>query len=155
MFELDIEDPSVLKAEIARLGLELKKTNRKLSAAQAQVERFSAVNVTQHAVVGTLRNEVSRHEKFMTMLLKYSKNTILLLDKELDVAYYTHNFFREMAMGKAPADIEGKSVFDVCERYFGSAESAKIKEIIETAIASKDTQIVKETISSPGSERHL
>jgi signal transduction histidine kinase len=151
---LDTEDPSALKAEIKRLELELKKTNRKLSAADAQLERFNALNATQYAVVGTLSSEMSRQEKFMTMLLRYSKNTILLLDKELNVAYYTDNLFREMAVSKEPADIEGKRAFDVCERYFGSADAAKIKEIIEEAIASKNTQIVKETISSPDGEQH-
>ncbi|MDR2796868.1 MAG: response regulator [Treponema sp.] len=152
---LDIEDPAGLKAEIDRLGLELKKTNRKLSVVQAQLERFNSLNATQYAVVGTLSSEMSRQEKFMTMLLKYSKNTILLLDKELNVAYYTDNFFREMAADKGSADIGGKRAFDVCERYFGSDDAAKIKEIIEQAIASKDTQIIKETISYLGDEQHL
>jgi signal transduction histidine kinase/CheY-like chemotaxis protein/HPt (histidine-containing phosphotransfer) domain-containing protein len=151
---LDTGDPAALKAEIKRLELELKKTNRQLSAAQARLERFSNVNVMQHEVVGAIKTEMSRQEKFMTMLLKYSKNTILLLDRELKVAYYTDNFFRETVAGKEPSDIEGQSIFSVHEKYFGAAAAVEIKKVIENAIASKKTQITKETIPSHGG-RHL
>jgi signal transduction histidine kinase/CheY-like chemotaxis protein/HPt (histidine-containing phosphotransfer) domain-containing protein len=152
---LDIEDPDTLKSEIKRLELELKKTSRQLSVAQAQIERFGSVNVMQHEAVGTLKIEMSRQEKFMTMLLKYSKNTILLLDRELNIAYYTDNFFRETVKGKKQSIIEGKSVFDVHEQYFGDAAALKIKRVVERAIQSKETQIIKEKIRYSASEQPL
>jgi signal transduction histidine kinase/DNA-binding response OmpR family regulator/HPt (histidine-containing phosphotransfer) domain-containing protein len=150
----ETEDPAALKAEIKRLELELKKKNRQLSATQAQLERFSNVNVMQHEVVGSLKTEMSRQEKFMTMLLKYSKNTILLLDKNLNIAYYTDNFFQESVKENTPIDIEGKSVFDVHRHYFGDSAAGEIGKIIETAIGSKETQIVKEGMRFSGGE-HL
>ncbi|MDR3355703.1 MAG: response regulator [Spirochaetaceae bacterium] len=149
----DTEDTAVLKAEIKRLELELKKTNRQLSSAQTQLERFGKVNVMQHEVVGTLKTEMSRQEKFMTMLLKYSKNTILLLDRDLNIAYYTDNFFEE-TIGKKPSDIDGKIIFDVYRQYFGDSAVAGIREIIEKATTLKETQIVKEQIASSGSEEN-
>ena len=148
MFESN--DTAALKAEIKRLKLELKKTNRQLSAAQAMVERFNNVNVMQHEVVGNLKTEMSRQEKFMTMMLKYSKNTILLLDRELKVAYYTDKFFQETAGKKKPLNIERKSIFDVHQHYFGDSANEEIREIIETAVVSKETQIVKERIHLSG-----
>jgi signal transduction histidine kinase/DNA-binding response OmpR family regulator len=151
----DTEDPAALKAEIKRLELELKKKNRQLSAAQAQLERFSNVNVMQHEVVGSLKTEMSRQEKFMTMLLKYSKNTILLLDKNLNIAYYTDNFFQETVKGSDPVNIEGKSAFDVHRHYFGDSAAGRIREIIEKAIVSKDTQIVKERMRFSGGGEYL
>jgi signal transduction histidine kinase/DNA-binding NarL/FixJ family response regulator/HPt (histidine-containing phosphotransfer) domain-containing protein len=152
---LDTEDTVALKNEIKRLEMELKKTKRQLSAVQAQLERFSSVNVMQHEVVGSLKTEVSRQEKFMTMLLKYSKNTILLLDKELNIAYYTDNFFQETVKRKIPLNIEGKSIFDIHQQYFGDSTTERIRKIIKNAIVSKDTQIVKEKIHFSGNKEYL
>ncbi|MDR2747351.1 MAG: response regulator [Treponema sp.] len=151
----DTEDPAVLKAEIKRLELELKKSNRQLSAAHTQLERFNNVNVMQHEVVGTLETKTSRQEKFMSMLLKYSKNTILLLDKNLNIAYYTGNFFRELIKEKNIPDIEGESVFNVHRTYFNGSSTEDIGKIIEKAIESGETQTVKERINLSGGERHL
>jgi signal transduction histidine kinase/CheY-like chemotaxis protein/HPt (histidine-containing phosphotransfer) domain-containing protein len=151
----DIDDPVVLKAEIKRLELELKKTNRRFSAAQARLERFSNVKVMQHEAAGSLVTEMSRQEKFMNMLLEYSQNTILLLDKDLNIAYYTDNFFWETVGGKEPRDIEGKNVFTVFEKYFANAAAEGTKRAIEKAISSKTTQIVKETIRYSGDRQHL
>jgi hypothetical protein len=84
----------------------------------------------QHEVVGNLTTEMSRQEKFMTMLLKYSKNTILLLDKNLNIVCYTDSFFRETVKGNKLLDIEGKSksIFGVHEEYFGNDATAGIKK---------------------------
>jgi hypothetical protein len=140
----DSEDPAVLKAEIKRLELELKKTKRRLPTARTKLECFSTVNVMQHEFVGNLKTEMSRQEKFMTMLLEYSENTILLLDRDLKVAYYTHNFFQETANEEKPLDIEGKSIFEIHRQHFDDSADEGIRENIETAVVSKETQIVKE-----------
>jgi signal transduction histidine kinase/CheY-like chemotaxis protein/HPt (histidine-containing phosphotransfer) domain-containing protein len=109
----------------------------------------------QHEVVGNLKTEMSKRERFMTMLLKYSKNTILLLDKELNIAYYTDNFFPETVNGKGLPDIEGKNIFEVHEKYFGGAAASEIRKVIKRAIVSKKTQIIKEKNYFSGSEQHL
>ncbi|MDR1362769.1 MAG: response regulator [Spirochaetaceae bacterium] len=151
---IDTEDAASLKAEIKRLELELKKAIRQLSAAESQIERFSSVNTMQHDVVGVLKTEMSRQEKFMTMLLKYSKNTILLLDMNLDIAYYTDNFFKEM-VGGAPSDIEGKNVYAVFETYFDSAMTGEIKRVIADAVSLKETQIMKASVRAGDGEEML
>jgi hypothetical protein len=104
---------------------------------------------------GTLKTGMSRQEKCMNMLLKHSQNTILLLDRDLNIACYTDNFFRETVRGKTPQDIEGKNVFTVFEKYFGGAAAEGTKRVIEQAISSKETRIIKETIRYSGGARHL
>ncbi|MFP3091322.1 ATP-binding protein [Treponema sp. TIM-1] len=152
---LDTDDPVSLKTEIKRLERELKKKNRQLSAAQTQLERFSNVNSMQNEIVGNLTTEMSKREKFMTMLLKYSKNIILLLDKELNVAYYTDNFFRDALKSKTVSGIEDKNIFKVFEKYFNNTAATGIQKTIEKAISSKKTQIRKEKIRYSGGEQYL
>jgi signal transduction histidine kinase/DNA-binding response OmpR family regulator/HPt (histidine-containing phosphotransfer) domain-containing protein len=152
---LKSDDPIALKSEIQRLELELKKINRQLAAAQTQIDRFDKVSSMQNEVFGTLVNKMSRQEKFMTMLLKNSKNTILFLDDKLNIAYYTDSFLKETIRGGRHSDISEENIFSVYEKYFGAGITATIKKTIEIAIASKETQIIKETIRHSNDEQYL
>jgi PAS domain S-box-containing protein len=85
-------DLPTLQEENAALRLQLKKLTRQLGIQQNTMTRFERVSTIRDGLAIKLKEEQTKQEKFMNMMLENSSNVIILLDGQGRFAYCTNTF---------------------------------------------------------------
>jgi PAS domain S-box-containing protein len=88
------EDTQALKEENAALQIQIKKLTRQLTVQQNTMVRFEKISAIRDGLAVKLKEEQTRQEKFMNMMLENSSNAIILLDGEGRFAYCTDTFLK-------------------------------------------------------------
>ena len=88
------EEARTLKEENAALQLQIKKLVRQLTVQQNTMSRFEKVSAIRDGLTVKLKEEQTKQEKFMNMMLENSSNIIILLDGEGRFAYCTDTFLK-------------------------------------------------------------
>jgi PAS domain S-box-containing protein len=87
-------DTQGLKEENAALHLQVKKLSRQIAAQQTTMMRFERVSAIRDGLAEKLKEEQTKQEKFMIMMLENSSSIIILLDGEGRFAYCTDTFLK-------------------------------------------------------------
>jgi PAS domain S-box-containing protein len=89
-----IDEVESLLEENAALRVQVKKLNRQLVNQQNTMMRFERVSAIRDGLAAKLKEEQTKQEKFMNMMLENSSNIIILLDGEGRFAYCTDTFLK-------------------------------------------------------------
>jgi PAS domain-containing protein len=92
MAEAETGETQALKEENAALQIQVRKLNRQLVVQQNTMVRFEKVSAIRDGLAAKLKEEQTKQEKFMNMMLENSSNIIILLDGEGRFAYCTDTF---------------------------------------------------------------
>ncbi|MDR3191913.1 MAG: response regulator [Treponema sp.] len=86
------ENAQALKEENAALQLQIKKLVRQFAVQRNTMMRFEKLSAIRDGLAIKLKEEQTKQEKFMNMMLENSSNIIILLDGEGRFAYCTDTF---------------------------------------------------------------
>ncbi|MDR2110084.1 MAG: response regulator [Spirochaetaceae bacterium] len=150
-----IEDIQTPREENAALRIQLKKLTRQLANQQNTMEWFKKISATRDGLAQKLREEQTKQEKFMNMMLENSSNVIILLDGEGRFAYCTDTFLK-MAGIQNFGLINGLRFSEVFEHLDNPAFAEHIKTSIGRAGNESGTILGQEALSLSGSgERRI
>jgi PAS domain S-box-containing protein len=88
------EEVEILQKEKAALQIQVKKLGRQLANQQNTMEWFKKISTTRDGLAVKLKEEQTKQEKFMNMMLENSSNIIILLDGNGCFAYCTNTFLK-------------------------------------------------------------
>jgi PAS domain S-box-containing protein len=88
------EKIQALKDENAALQLQLKKLTRQVAYQQKTMARFERVSTIRDGLAAKMKEEQTKQEKFMNMMLENSSSIIILLDGKGCFAYCTNTFLK-------------------------------------------------------------
>ncbi|AEF81103.1 multi-sensor hybrid histidine kinase [Leadbettera azotonutricia ZAS-9] len=132
-------------AELESSEAELKKQVRKSARENKQLQDAIAYNeystLVKENQLSLRTQEQERLEKYMNLLLGNSPNSILLIDKDGQVAYCTDTFLKINHITDNNLVI-GKTMQDVFSGYASPERITGLLKALEDAIASKTTLIV-------------
>jgi PAS domain S-box-containing protein len=148
------DEAGSLRAENSQLRMQIKKANRLLTQQRNDMERADKVTAVRDRLASVLREEQSKQEKYLNMMLENSSNTILLLDKDGCFSYCTNTFLRAAGISNFGL-IDGRHFSDVFARFKSEALSEHIGNYIQRAVSERQTIRAEETLSlgAGGEER--
>ncbi|MDR2746789.1 MAG: response regulator [Treponema sp.] len=144
------EETRALKEENAALQLQVKKLIRQLAAQQNTMMRFEKVAALRDGLALKLKEEQTKQEKFMNMMLENSSNVIILLDGEGCFAYCTDTFLK-MAGIQNFGLVNGLHFGEVFRRFNNDAFSEHAEFYIGRAVEEQGTIKSEETLDIDGS----
>jgi PAS domain S-box-containing protein len=92
--ETQIPEVQTLKEENAALRIQIKKLTRQLAVQQNTMIRFEKLFAIRDGLATKLKEEQTKQEKYMNMMLENSSSIIILLDGEGRFAYCTDTFLK-------------------------------------------------------------
>jgi PAS domain S-box-containing protein len=143
------EEEQTLKEENAALQLQLKKLTRQLAVQQNTMMRFEKVSAIRDGLAAKLKEEQTKQEKFMNMMLENSSNIIILLDGERRFAYCTDTFLKIAGVQNFGL-VNGLHFSEVFRRFNNDAFSEHAEFCIEQAMREQGTVRSEETLDIDG-----
>ncbi|MDR3255465.1 MAG: response regulator [Synergistaceae bacterium] len=143
-----------LIAEKTSLDNQTKKLNRQISSLQKMLGRTDAVARTRDRLAYALKQEQSRQERYMNMMLENSSNIILLLDKNGRFAYCTNTFLRIAGISNFGL-IDGRHYSEVFERFNNPSFLQHVERSITKAVEERDTIQTQEALDMGGGESRV
>jgi PAS domain S-box-containing protein len=137
-----------LQKENAALQIQLKKLGRQFANQQNTMEWFKKISATRDGLAVKLKEEQTKQEKFMNMMLENSSNIIILLDENGCFAYCTDTFLKIAGIQNFGL-VNGLHFSVVFERFHGAAFLEHASFCIERAMSEEET-IESQEISEPG-----
>jgi PAS domain S-box-containing protein len=150
MTEVITDEARALQEENAALRLQIKKMGRQLAAQQNTMMRSEKVSAIRDGLAVKLKEEQTKQEKFMNMMLENSSNVIILLDGEGRFAYCTNTFLK-MAEIQNFGLINGLHFGEVFKRFNNSVFSRHAETCIGLAMVNPGTVKSEETLDIDGS----
>ncbi|MDR0602063.1 MAG: PAS domain-containing protein, partial [Treponema sp.] len=144
------EETQVLNEENAALRLQVKKLTRQLAAQQNTMMRFEKVSALRDGLSAKLKEEQTKQEKFMNMMLENSSNAIILLDGEGRFAYCTDTFLK-MAGIQNFGLVNGLRFSEVFKCFNDAVFSEHAEFYISRAMEEQGTIKSEETLDIDGS----
>ncbi|MDR1129219.1 MAG: response regulator [Treponema sp.] len=144
------DEVQALREENAALQIQLKKNNRQFANQQNTMEWFKKISATRDGLTVKLKEQQTRQEKFMNMMLENSSNIIILLDGEGKFAYCTDTFLK-MAGIQNFGLINGLHFSEVFARFRNDIFSENAGAYISRAMAEQGTVEAEETLDLDGS----
>ncbi|MDR2759887.1 MAG: response regulator, partial [Spirochaetaceae bacterium] len=144
------EEVSPLQEENAALRIQLKKLGRQLANQQNTLEWFKKISTTRDGLALKLKEEQTKQEKFMNMMLENSSNIIILLDGEGRFAYCTNTFLKIAGIQNFGL-IDGVHFSEVFDRFLNKDFSEHVGLYINRAMTERGTQKSDETLDIDGS----
>jgi PAS domain S-box-containing protein len=139
-----------LKEENAALQLQVKKLTRQFSVQQATMMRFERVSAIRDGLAEKLKEEQTKQEKFMNMMLENSSSVIILLDGEGRFAYCTDTFLTLAGIQNFGL-INGLHFSEVFKRFNDDVFSEHAEFYIGQAMREQETIKSEETLDIDGS----
>jgi PAS domain S-box-containing protein len=143
------EEIQALEDENAALRLQVKKINRQLAMQQNTMMRFEKISSIRDGLALKLKEEQTKQEKFMNMMLENSSNIIILLDGEGRFAYCTNTFLRMAGIPNFGL-INGLHFSEVFDRFHNADFSEHAKSCIGRVMAEPGTIKTEETLDITG-----
>ncbi|MDR0670011.1 MAG: response regulator [Treponema sp.] len=143
------EELAALRQENADLRIQVKKLNRQIAMQQNVMYRFEKMSATRDHLATMLKEEQTKQEKFMNMMLTNSSNIIILLDGEGRFAYCTDTFLRIAGIQNFGL-IDGLHFSGVFERFHNDTFSEHAKTYIGRAMVEHGTIESEETLDITG-----
>jgi PAS domain S-box-containing protein len=148
-------DMQTLQEENAALRLQLKKLTRQLGVLQNTMTRFERVSAIRDGLAAKLKEEQTKQEKFMNMMLENSSNIIILLDGEQRFAYCTDTFLK-LAGIQSFGLVNGLHFSEVFGRFHDKNFSEHAAACIGQAMTEEGTVRSEETLDlMGGSEQRI
>ncbi|MDR0402885.1 MAG: response regulator [Treponema sp.] len=144
------EEEQTLKEENAALRLQLKKLTRQLAVQQGTMMRFERVSAIRDGLAAKLKEEQTRQEKFMNMMLENSSNIIILLDGDGRFAYCTDTFLRIAGIQNFGL-VNGLHFSEVFRRFNNDAFLKHAESCVSRAMEKQETVKSEETLDIDGS----
>ncbi|MDR3147844.1 MAG: PAS domain-containing protein, partial [Treponema sp.] len=143
------EAEQALREENASLQIQIKKMGRQLANQQNTMTWFKKISATRDGLSAKLKEEQTKQEKFMNMMLENSSNIIILLDGEGRFAYCTDTFLR---IARIPnfGLIDGLHFSDVFERFHDDNFLEHARVHIGRAMDEEGTISTEETLDISG-----
>jgi signal transduction histidine kinase/AmiR/NasT family two-component response regulator len=138
-----------LKEENDALHMQLKKLTRQLGLQQNTMMRFERVSAIRDGLAAKLKEEQTKQEKFMNMMLENSSNIIILLDGEQRFAYCTDTFLK-IAEIQNFGLVNGLHFSDVFERFRDKSFSEHAAACIGQAVTEEGTVHSEEVLNITG-----
>jgi PAS domain S-box-containing protein len=135
-----------LEEENDALRMQLKKLTRQLSLQQNTMTRFERVSAIRDGLAAKLKEEQTKQEKFMNMMLENSSNIIILLDEEQRFAYCTDTFLKIAGIQNFGL-VNGLHFSDVFDRFHDRAFSEHAVACIGQAVAEEGTVRSEEVLN--------
>jgi PAS domain S-box-containing protein len=145
-----IDEVESLLEENAALRIQVKKLNRQLVNQQNTMMRFERVSAIRDGLALKLKEEQTRQEKFMNMMLENSSNIIILLDGEGRFAYCTNTFLKVAGIQNFGL-IDGLHFSGVFNRFHSREFSEHANLAIGRAMAEQGTIKSEEVLDINGS----
>jgi PAS domain S-box-containing protein len=142
-------DTQALKEENAALQLQLKKLTRQLGIQQNTMMRFERVSAIRDGLAAKLKEEQTKQEKFMNMMLENSSNIIILLDGEQRFAYCTDTFLKIAGIQNFGL-VNGQRYSEVFDRFQDKAFSEHAVACIGRAMVEEETVQSEEVLNPIG-----
>ncbi|MDR2617322.1 MAG: response regulator [Treponema sp.] len=148
----DLQNPDIqtLKEENAALQLQVKKLTRQLSVQQSTMLRFEKVSAIRDGLATKLKEEQTKQEKFMNMMLENSSNIIILLDGEGRFAYCTDTFLNIAGIQNFGL-VNGLHFSEVFDRFHNKDFSDHANIYINRAMTELGTLKSEEVLDIDGS----
>ncbi|MDR0998308.1 MAG: response regulator, partial [Treponema sp.] len=144
------EEAQALREENASLQIQLKKLGRQFANQQNTMTWFKKISANRDGLAARLKEEQTRQEKFMNMMMENSSNIIILLDGEGRFAYCTDTFLKTAGIGNFGL-IDGLHFSEVFDRFHDSVFSEHACACISRAMAGEGTVRSEETLDIDGS----
>ncbi|MDR2376436.1 MAG: response regulator [Treponema sp.] len=144
------EELAALQKEKADLQIQVKKLSRQVTMQQNVMYRFEKMSTTRDQLAIKLKEEQTKQEKFMNMMLANSSNIIILLDGEKRFAYCTDTFLRIAGIQNFGL-IDGLHFSEVFERFHDDTFSEHARNYIGRAMTEHRTIESRETLDITGS----
>jgi PAS domain S-box-containing protein len=144
------EEVQALREENSALQIQLKKLSRQLVNQQNTMTWFQKISATRDGLAAKLKEEQTRQEKYMNMMLVNSSNIIILLDGEGRFAYCTDTFLKIAGIQNFGL-INGLHFSEVFERFHNESFSAHAEAYIGRAMAEHGTVKSEEILDLAGS----
>jgi PAS domain S-box-containing protein len=143
-----------LSRENESLRREIKKLKRCLESKEDELALLEGMIRTKKALADHLRKETERHEKYLDMMLKNSKDIIILLDCDFKLIFCSDNFIRET--GYTSFDfIKGQNIFTLLKSFCSEEYFAKMKERCDKLLSGAPSASDLDTINwSGGNQRY-
>jgi PAS domain S-box-containing protein len=148
--DLQTPDIQTLKEENAALQLQVKKLTRQLTVQQSTMMRFEKVSAIRDGLAEKLKEEQSKQEKFMNMMLENSSNIIILLDGEGRFAYCTDTFLKIAGIQNFGL-VNGLHFSEVFDRFHNKDFSEHANAYIGRAMTEQGTLKSEEVLDIDGS----
>ncbi|MDR2178379.1 MAG: response regulator [Treponema sp.] len=146
MMEEEIPAP---QKEIAELRIQIKKLSRQVLMQRNVMYRFEKMSTTRDRLAIKLKEEQTKQEKFMNMMLENSSNIIILLDGEGRFAYCTNTFLRIAGIPNFGL-VNGLHFSEVFDRFHNDDFSEHAKICIGRAMTEPGTIKTEETLDITG-----
>jgi PAS domain S-box-containing protein len=153
----DVQTPDVqtLKEENAALRIQVKKLTRQLAVQQNTMMRFEKIAAIRDGLAAKLKEEQTKQEKFMNMMLENSSNIIILLDGEQRFAYCTDTFLKIAGIQNFGL-VNGLHFSAVFERFHNKTFSDHAAACIGRAVAEEGTVQSEEVLDlGDGGEQRI
>jgi PAS domain S-box-containing protein len=147
--EMTEEEGRALREENAALQIQIKKLGRQLANQQNTLTWFTKISATRDGLAAKLKEEQTKQEKFMNMMLENSSNIIILLDGEGRFAYCTNTFLRMAGIPNFGL-IDGLHFSEVFDRFHSDDFSEHAKTCISRAMTEPGTVKTEETLDITG-----
>ncbi|MDR1655028.1 MAG: response regulator [Treponema sp.] len=144
------EEVQVLKEENAALQIQIKKLVRQLAIQQNTMMRFEKLSAIRDGLAVKLKEEQTKQEKFMNMMLENSSNIIILLDGEGRFAYCTNTFLKIAGIQNFGL-INGLHFSEVFKRFNNDVFSEHAELYIGRAMKEQGTIESEEMLDIDGS----
>ncbi|MDR1203937.1 MAG: response regulator [Peptococcaceae bacterium] len=144
------EELEALRKENAGLQTQLRKVNRQFSLQQKDVARFEKISATRDRLASVLKDEQSKQEKFLNMMLGNSSNIIILLDDDGRFAYCTDTFLTLAGIQNFGL-IDGRHYSEVFGRFHNDVFLKHVESQISKAVAEHQTILTEEALDLSGS----
>jgi PAS domain S-box-containing protein len=144
------EELQALREENASLGIQLKKLGRQLANQQNTLTWFKKISATRDGLAAKLKEQQTRQEKFMNMMLENSSNIIILLDGEGRFAYCTNTFLKTAGIQNFGL-INGLHFSEVFDRFHNHVFSEHANTCINRAMTEQGTVKSEEVLDIDGS----
>ncbi|MDR0452839.1 MAG: response regulator [Treponema sp.] len=144
------DEAQALRDENAALQIQMKKLSRQLANQQNSMEWFKKISATRDGLALKLKEEQTRQEKFMNMMLENSSNIIILLDGEGKFAYCTDTFLKIAGIQNFGL-VNGLHFSEVFGRFHDDVFLEHAGVYIDRAMAEHGTVKSEETLDLGGS----
>jgi HPt (histidine-containing phosphotransfer) domain-containing protein len=127
-----------LKEENEKLKAEIRALNRQIGQRTRTIVAMESNFTIKMNMFRALASENERHQRFLTHMMKSSADFIILLDKELNVAYCSDLFLNKIGKDYFN-EIEGKDIFDIYKRLNIDKYLRILKENLYLVLTSNKT----------------
>ncbi|MDR1174647.1 MAG: response regulator [Treponema sp.] len=129
--------------EIIFLRKELKRVTRQAEMSQRTLERIRITSVAKENVDNILRTERLRQDQYMTLILDYSPEILILFDEKGYILYCADIFLKKTGIRNFGL-IAGRTFSDVFGNFIDEAKLEKLNHIFRKSIQDQKPVVLKE-----------